>query len=860
MFFERLGRFATRYRFPIIIAWVAAAAIMTLIAPNIDEVASSDQADFLPDDAPFLHAAEVYKTAFPDSYSIGSTLIIIDARQAENGIDNEDVQRFLSRLTEWLTSEDAPNNIEKVVSPTTSTAAAALMIDDQRQVAMLRVSLSTSNPEPETAETIEAIDEWLKEHRPAAIKTYQTGEAPIVNDTTKSVKTSVDRTIWVTIVLVILMLLLVYRSPVSPLIPLMAVTIAYLIVRGIVAFMGEHLMTITTYANVMIVVVMYGAGTDYCLFLISRFREEMAEQRQVGTATQRTVHLVGETITSSAGTIFVGFMAMAFAEMGIFNTSGPALAVGVVLSLLAGLTFTPALLAVLGDHAFWPGQAKHRATGRFYELTSKQVSSRPLITILIIVAVMLPFSIYGLGQRVTYNLLADLPDDKDAVVGYDLLAETLGPGVSLPMTVVVTERNPDTIAPIIVHLTEELSALKGVADVRGLNSPLGQGRDYEGLLRVDQQLELMLQNISNMGSGEDLELAQAMAALEGFKGYLSLLVENFPVIADDPNLIVLQNLINNPMQLISEEGMMALETSLRGLQVRFDPDAEDAVAEPYLMPTVLNTLFAASGAEDNVFGELAKTYVTDDETAFKLDVILAGRPTSYEGMDTVGEIREILEKYKRGGDAVAAGGPAINTDIRDTMDRDTLRAIGFVLAGIFIVLLVMLRSVVAPLYLICTVLLSFTCTLGLTNLFFKTLYDVEGLTWYVPFFMFVFLVALGMDYSIFLFGRIKEEVGSNGIREGVHVAVARTGAIITSAGMILAGTFAAMVTGEILGLAEVGFAVAIGVLIDTFVVRTMLDPALATFFGRWTWWPGGIPKAHPTRQTSDGRATAESAD
>ncbi|HEX3050969.1 MAG TPA: MMPL family transporter [Aggregatilineaceae bacterium] len=858
MFFERLGHFATRYRYPIIFAWVAAAAIITLIAPSINEVASSDQADFLPDDAPFLHAAEVYKTTFPDSFSDGSTLIIIDARQAENGIDHEEVQRFLNLLTEWLTSDDAPNNISKVVSPTTSAAAAALMIDDQRQVAMIRVSLSTTNPEPETTQTIETIDEWLKEHRPAEIKTYQTGEGPVVNDTTESVKTSVDRTIWVTIVLVILMLLLVYRSPVSPFIPLMAVTIAYLIARGIVAFMGEHLMTITTYANVMLVVIMYGAGTDYCLFLISRFREEMAEQRQVGTATNRTVHLVGETITSSAGTIFVGFMAMAFAEMGIFNTSGPALAVGVVLSLLAGLTFTPALLAVLGEHAFWPGQAKHRATGRFYELTSKQVSTRPLITILIIVAVMLPFSIYGLGQRVTYNLLADLPDDKDAVVGYDLLSETLGPGVSLPMTVVVTGREPDTIAPIIVHLTDELAALDGVADVRGLNSPLGQGRDYEGLLRVDQQLELMIQNISSMGTGEDLDLTQAMDALDGFKGYLGVLVEKFPVTADDPNMIAVQDLINNPMQLMSEDGMTALETALRGLQARFDPGNEEAIPDPYLMPTVLNTLFAASG--DNIFGQLAKTYVTEDETAFKLDVILAGRPTSYEGMDTVGKIRATLEKYKHGGDAVAAGGPAVNTDIRDTMDRDTLRAIGFVLAGIFIVLLVMLRSVVAPLYLICTVLLSFTCTLGLTNLFFKTLYDVEGLTWYVPFFMFVFLVALGMDYSIFLFGRIKEEVGSNGIREGVHVAVARTGAIITSAGMILAGTFAAMVTGEILGLAEVGFAVAIGVLIDTFVVRTMLDPALATFFGRWTWWPGGVPKAHPTRQTSDGRATAESAD
>ncbi|MBN1954457.1 MAG: MMPL family transporter, partial [Anaerolineae bacterium] len=130
----------------------------------------------------------------------------------------------------------------------------------------------------------------------------------------------------------------------------------------------------------------------------------------------------------------------------------------------------------------------------------------------------------------------------------------------------------------------------------------------------------------------------------------------------------------------------------------------------------------------------------------------------------------------------------------------------------------------------------------------------ERLSWLLPMFMFVFLVALGIDYSIFLFGRIKEEVAYHGIREGVHVAVARTGAIITSAGIILAGTFAGMMAGEVAFLTQLGFAVAVGVLIDTFVVRTMLDPALAALFGRWTWWPGGAPQAQGRGQGSPAAA------
>jgi RND superfamily putative drug exporter len=246
------------------------------------------------------------------------------------------------------------------------------------------------------------------------------------------------------------------------------------------------------------------------------------------------------------------------------------------------------------------------------------------------------------------------------------------------------------------------------------------------------------------------------------------------------------------------------------------------------------------------FNMLYGSYLAGDGAAYRLDVVLDD-PIGEAGMGVVQEIRAVLGRYRGDGGAVVSGTAAMLKDIQDVMDRDEVRTFGFILAGIFVVLLLMLRSVVAPVYLIGTVVLSFTCTLGLTNLFFDWAYGVDKLSWLLPVFMFVFLVALGIDYSIFLFGRIKEEVGYHGIREGVHVAVAATGAIITSAGAILAGTFAGMMAGEVMFLAQLGFAVSVGVLIDTFVVRTILDPALAALFGRWTWWPGGVPQApaHP---------------
>ncbi|MEW6580195.1 MAG: MMPL family transporter [Chloroflexota bacterium] len=865
MIFEYLGRFATRYRVPIIVAWVAAAAIVTLVAPDMADVASSDLADFLPSDAPFKHASALYEELFPNDNAEGSSVIVFDARQSAEGVLNPDASsfeaqldteagRFIRAFTDWANSDAAPEVLDTVTSPTQLPALAALLVAGEtstdplliNKVALVRVNMTETATEPPAIEAMHEIDAWLEAHRPPSVRAYQTGASPLVYSTSESVVTSADRAIWVTVVLVIFILLAVYRSPVSPLIPLSAVTLAFLITRGIVAWLGANHLTITTYANVLLITVMYGAGTDYCLFLISRFREEMADHPGIEAATAHTVHRVGETITSSAGTIFVGFMAMVFAEMGIFNTTGPALALGIVMSLLAGLTLVPALLATLGDRAFWPRQATHRGQGRLYAVTSKWVSTRPLVVILVIVALMMPLSVYGLSQHVTYDLLDDLPDDKPIVTGFLLLQDSLGAGNTMPLTVVVTGRDPDRIAADIVRLSDEIAALDGIFDVRGLDDPLGQGyADLRDVLHVSAQLRLALGMIGDAEQMSAFAPAQAGAALAGMQSYVDLLAERFPEVADDPNLVLIRDLLANPLQLLARQDELA--AAVEGLAARFE-----TVNEPYLMPTALIDLLAGlpatgDGLDPALAGQLATTYLAAENTAFKLDIILSVSPSSDAALDTVSAIRRVLKGYQDGGEAVVSGGSAVNADIRDTMNRDLLRAIGFVLLGIFIVLLLMLRSVVAPLYLIGTVVLSFTFTLGLTNLVFKTLLGVAGLTWYVPFFSFVFLVALGIDYSIFLFGRIKEEVGYHGLREGVHVAVATTGAIITSAGIILSGTFAALLTGEVAGLLEIGFAVAVGVLIDTFVVRTVLDPALAALFGRWTWWPGGVPRATSRR-------------
>ncbi|MBZ0309556.1 MAG: MMPL family transporter, partial [Anaerolineae bacterium] len=425
---------------------------------------------------------------------------------------------------------------------------------------------------------------------------------------------------------------------------------------------------------------------DYCLFLINRFRDELAHRNNPRQSVRFAVKNVSEVITSSAGTVMAGFLAMATAQLGLFNTTGPTLAIGVVIGLLAGLTLTPAMLGLLGQWAFWPGKARHRQTGALYRRTSQWVSTRPLLTIGFIILIMTPFAIYGSGQQASYDTLADLPQEIASVEGFRLMETHLGAGNLQPLTI-VTELESENAS--VEQVTQALQQVRGVAVVRSASQPFG-------------------------------------------------------------------------------------------------------------IPQEMNEMLAA-------------TYLNPETGAARFEVVLQDNPYSLEAMDTTLRLRETLKRIP-GQDAIV-GATSIQADLRDILAEDMQQTMLLVLVGIFLVLLLMLRSVVAPLYLIGTILLSYGTTLGITRLVSDVLWGTDDLTWWVPFFMFVFLVALGIDYSIFLFGRIKEEVSRYGIQEGIHHAVEATGSVITSAGIIVAGTFGAMIGGDIMGLAQIGFAVSVGILI-----------------------------------------------
>ena len=838
--FSGLGSFAVRFRWYIIAAWAVAAVVLALFAPNINDVSVTDQRAFLSQDVPSLQANELLKKNFPDQVALSSAVLVVDAGPGGD-VTTGAASDFVDSLTSWLTSAGAPAAVNRVWSPTYGDELTrAGMTSDDKQVAMILVRFSAVATEPITQDALAAIRGRL-ETPPAGLQAYLTGDGAILDAYSTASLKSMDSVTIITIVLVLVILLLIYRSPVSPFIPLATIGLSYLISRGVVAFLGSGPLTISMYTNVFLIVVLFGAGTDYCLFLISRFREEMAGSSLTAPAVKTTVRAVGETIASSAGTVIVGLAMMVFAELGLYNTTGPAIAIGVGITLLAGLTLIPALLAVLGHRAFWPRKAAHMADQGLWPAWARKVVKHPVIALVVPVIVLVPLAWYGSGLTRDFDMLADLPKKDEARLGFDVLAEHLGAGNMRPLNVLVVEQQgldtPEGLTRI-EGLQATLKESPHVAEVRGFTSLLPDKTTLSvaaQLTTVTQQVRAGAAALRSGGSAAAEQAQDAAAGLIDVFGYLTQLSAAYPEVLQDPGYQQAAAAMAELSQLAGVTSLSASQRARAAAQLESLADGLETLqawfaAQPDA--TLLPDLYLKS---NQGLKGLRDAYFSADGTVARLQVVLDAGPYSEDAIDAVSTIRQTLADS--GFEGVVEGNSAVLLDLRDASDRDLNRALIFVLGGILVVLILLLRALVAPIYLILTILLSYTATLGVVRLLFVDALGSSGITWWVPMFMFVMLVALGMDYNIFLIGRVKEEVAVHGTRDGTRLALARTGGIITSAGIIMAGTFASMMAGSLLGLKQIGFAVTFGVLLDTFVVRTTLVPAITVLLGRWSWWP-----------------------
>ncbi|WP_016882646.1 MULTISPECIES: MMPL family transporter [unclassified Rhodococcus (in: high G+C Gram-positive bacteria)] len=540
------------------------------------------------------------------------------------------------------------------------------------------------------------------------------------------------------LLVVVLILLVVYRSPVLWFFPLFSALLALGLASMVIYFLAKaEVLTLTGQSQGILFVLVIGAGTDYALLLISRYREELHFYPSRFDAMIKAWKESAPAITASAVTVILGLLCLTFSELNSNKSLGPVAAIGIACTYLVMMTFLPVALSAAGRWVFWPrkpkvDEAADLTTHGLWGRIAAQVGSkdRPLwIGTTVLLAVLF---LVGIGSLKTDGLSSseNFTNRPDAVVGQELYDSKFDPGAGAPAVIVTNADQTDAV----------------------------------------------------------------IAAVSGVDG-----------VSTDPGAVCPQ---------VDVEKLSAL--------VKSNPAAVASAAGQGCAPDFLTAA--------PIDGRMV------------VNVTLADSYDSPEALETVKRLRDAAHAVP-GADSLVGGSTATTLDVQTASVHDRNLIIPIVLVVIFVVLALLLRALLTPIILIATVVLSFAATLGVCGLFFTHVFHFANADPAFPLFAFVFLVALGIDYNIFLMTRVREETEEHGTKSGVLRGLAVTGGVITSAGVVLAATFAVLGVLPLVFLAEVGFAVAFGVLLDTIIVRSILVPALSHDIGKKIWWPSALAKA-----------------
>jgi putative drug exporter of the RND superfamily len=680
-----------RTKWVVLLFWIAVAVAAGPLAGKLTGVEKNDAKSWLPQTAESTKVLDVM-TSFSDPNTIPAVVVY----ERPGGITPADKAAVAADVRAYSARPELDG---EVTGPVPSADGRALQV-----VVPLNLGKDGWNKASGVVKDLRAVAKDGAD----GMQTHVTGPAGQAADSSEAFSGIDGRLLYGTIIVVIAILLVTYRSPVLWLLPVLSAGLALTSAQAVVYLLAEHAgLTVNAQSAGILTVLIFGAGTDYALLLVARYREELRRHADRHEAMAVALHRAGPAIIASAATVAVGMLCLLFAEMNSTKGLGPVLAVGIVVGLFAMLTLLPALLVIVGRWIFWPVRPRHGtvepSAAGLWARTGGRIARRPRTT-WVVTSLVLGVMAIGIVQ-LNPNGLAN----KDAFRG-----------------------NPDSVVG---------------AEVQARHFPAGAG---------------------------------------------------------------------SPVVVVS-----------------------DAAAGPASVEAVRTALAGTSGIDPASVTKPA----TVGGHAY-LEGTLDAAPDSQAAFATVDRVRDAVHAVP-GANAMVGGNSAVNLDIERASDRDGNVIMPIVLVVVFVILGLLLRALVAPVVLIATVVASFGAAMGVSALVFRHVFGFPGTDAGFPLFVFVFLVALGIDYNIFLMTRVREEVAHShdgDPRRAAITGLAATGGVITSAGLVLAGTFAVLATLPATAFAEIGFAVAFGVLLDTIVVRSILVTALNLDLGRWMWWPSRVAR------------------
>ncbi|WP_419393059.1 MMPL family transporter [Cytobacillus praedii] len=704
-----------------ILAWILAVVLLSLLVPSAKEYEVNSTEGSINGNKPSEIAQQILKEQFPSTDGLPALLVF----HREGGISEEDIGK-INKLSEWLASDKKPEQIMSALPFHALPPNVQKQMYSENETTLL-INLSLE-PDLESSETLAVMDKIKEKANKIDLDGMQfeiTGPAGISADTVSLFKNADIVLMLATVALIFILLIVIYRSPILAITPLIIAGIVYGVVDRILGLAGKNgWFTIDSSAVSIMLILLFAVLTDYSLFIFSRYREELTKQESKYASMKEAIFHVSEPIVFSGGTVLIAMLTLFVTVFEPYNHFAPVFSVAVVVILIAGLTLIPSIFAIMGRKAFWPfvpkvEKGEEKTTHGIWPAISKQVMKRPALlggTLLIVLLIGL-FNFTSI--QYSFNLLKSFPENMPSRQGFELLEENYPAGQLAPVTVLIKSDNEFSV-----------------------NAELFQ--------KVNQLVSKL--------SGE------------------SNIVSVTPIIQDD--------MMNEPQSL-------------------------------------------------------PRNYLAETNKAIRLQMVLGSNPYEREALDTLQRLRDSEESLlKDSGFSTAdvelhfAGQTAQQVDINLMNQRDMIVLFSLITILLTIILGFQTKSILMPILMMATILLSFFSTMGFGWWIFQHLMGYDAISYRLPVYAFVFMVALGIDYNIMLVSRIKEEATKLPWKKAVGKGVAVTGGVISSAGLILAATFAVLMTQPLQELFLFGFTMAFGILLDTFLIRGIFLPSILILTGK----------------------------
>lgn len=859
-----------KLKWPITIGIMVLTIALFLLAPNLTEQAEEAGSFQLSEDSSSQQAARMLENAGESDQTIS---VVIELDQALSESNREQLNTMVQEI------EALGDNVTSVLNPVENEEIESQLVSENEKTVLIPITVDGSDEEVN-----QIVNDIRSTIIPSDMTAYVTGEAVINNDVNKSAQEGLKRTEIITVILIFGLLLAVFRSIVTPFIPLIAVGITYLLSQSLVAFFIEWFgFPVSNYTQIFLVAILFGIGTDYCILLLSRYKEELSAGREVKEAIVNTYKTAGRTLLVSGIAVFVGFFAIGFAEFPIFK-SAVAVAVGIAVLLLVLFTIVPVFMLLLKEKLFWPSKksAAHHDS-KLWVGMSKLSVNRPVLSILVVTIITVPL-LLTYDNSLSFNTVDEIGDDYESVKGLRAIENGFGKGDSLPVQVVIESDETivnEEMIPYVEQISQRFEQIEGVDKIRTVTRPTG---DIIEDLYVDRQLGLMADGLAEAreglteigtgleqiqtglaGAGEGGGLGEVTTGLGQLNEQLTQTTQGLQQTGNVQQTVGALTAIGQQLGQIQQglaqagggnEGMSQLTEGLAASNEGLTQIAAGLTEIVDMMKAMSESnsvrdtgLFIPKGTLDSEeFAQVLDRYTFADGQGIKMEVVLLDDPYSPEAIDTVHRLKDALASEVKGtpfedADIAFGGISSVNSDLADISSSDFSNTVMIMLTTLFIVLAIMFRSLIMPLFMIGSLLLTYFTSIAIAELIFENLLGYDGISWAVPFFGFVMLVALGIDYSIFLLDRFREEA-ENGltVREAMRLSMAKMGTVIITAAIILAGTFGAMMPSGVLSLMQIASIVVIGLLLYGLIVLPLLIPAITVSFNRGVWWPFGMKK------------------